>query len=238
MPLCECHTKHGLNFHWSFGNSKLKKNLIIAFNIPALKDKYGRVTCPNAQECAVECYALGNRYVIPNVLQAAQHNVDFLFEDKINKFRLFEKYLQEDIALLQEIGYTTIRIHTSGDFFSFHYYLVWLRAAKKFPQMKFYAYTKMVKWINNTRWFIPENMKITCSFGGKQDNSINKAFSHAIVFSSLDDLNRMDYIDTSVKDTPARDGEIKIGLLRHGNRVSKKKRENWKSTEKILQEIE
>ena len=235
MSVCDCSTKRGLNFHWSFNNTKLRKDNTVSFSIPAFRDKYGNITCPQAGECVLECYARGNHFMLPVVQNTLQHNFDFLLYDKGNNFINFSKYMRVDLYHLMNRGYTNIRVHSAGDFFRHKYFLAWLRLAKHFPSLSFYAYTKMIVFVNRARSFIPDNFKITCSFGGQSDSLINMNFPHSVVFNSKEDIKRFGYIDASEIDTSAREGKVKIGLHRHGNLVSRKKRASWKSTQRLLE---
>ena len=67
-----------------------------------------------------------------------------------------------------------VRVHVSGDFFNESYFLAWLEVARQKPDVTFYAYTKSIDyWINHID-SIPANLKLNASYGGRQDQLIDK----------------------------------------------------------------
>jgi hypothetical protein len=112
--------------------------------------------------------------------------------------------------------YLAIRVHTSGDFYSREYYLVWHRLAERFPQGKFYAYSKMVSMLQGfLRGF---NFTVIYSEGGLEDRLIFDGARHARVFPSLEALVAAGYDDASHDDSIAfRSTSGKIGLVYHGS---------------------
>lgn len=75
-------------------------------------------------------------------------------------------------ALPKDAG--IVRIHVAGDFISEKYFVAWLIVAANNPNILFYAYTKSLPyWINN-RKFVPENMVLTASRGGRRDDMIER----------------------------------------------------------------
>ena len=72
-----------------------------------------------------------------------------------------------------------IRIHSSGDFGYQgndrpEYFDTWVKIARENPDVIFYTYTKCIKMVKDYKkiYSIPENLSITFSWGGKQDNYI------------------------------------------------------------------
>lgn len=66
-----------------------------------------------------------------------------------------------------------IRQHVSGDFFNDTYFAAWLELARNHSDALFYAYTKQLPlWIKH-RSFIPDNVVLTASRGGRYDNLID-----------------------------------------------------------------
>jgi hypothetical protein len=122
-------------------------------------------------------------------------------------------------ALLKHQGKKlTIRIHDSGDFYNLEYFLKWEAIMRRFPQVKFYAYTKMVDMFKKLKLHnkIPENFTLIYSFGGLQDDLINKVDDrHSFVFESLKQLRAEKYTDTSKDDLKAIGKNNKIGLVYH-----------------------
>jgi len=77
-----------------------------------------------------------------------------------------------DYALPQNAG--IVRIHVAGDFFNKEYFRAWMRVASMNPTVLFYAYTKSLQyWIDNLG-IIPDNLILTASSGGRDDNLISE----------------------------------------------------------------
>ena len=50
----------------------------------------------------------------------------------------------------------------------------WYLVAEKNPNIKFYAYTKSIKWMSELEHLRPNNFSITASYGGKEDAIIDE----------------------------------------------------------------
>tara|TARA_R110002126_G_scaffold36633_1_gene111180 strand:- start:4 stop:597 length:594 start_codon:yes stop_codon:yes gene_type:complete len=129
-------------------------------------------TCPFADECLVKvdrntgkfdnksksyrCYsASAERF--PGVRKSRWTNFDFVRSGGV-----------PEIPKKAE----AIRIHSSGDFYSQSYFDMWLKLCKKNPAVEFWAYTKSLNyWVNRLNE-IPNNLVLTASRGGRQDNLI------------------------------------------------------------------
>lgn len=180
------------------------------FSLPAI------VTCPNAGKCKVGCYATQGNYRYPSVQDSYKKNLELT-----RNLPLFEQTMAIEIGKLdtkaRKAGrYLAIRIHTSGDFYSREYYMAWHRLAETFPQVKFYAYSKMVSMLQGfLRGF---NFSIIYSEGGLEDRLIFDGARHARVFPSLEALITAGYDDASQDDSVAfRSTSGKIGLIYHGS---------------------
>lgn len=155
------------------GNTKIKaeKNATIkplSFGIPhqylmdALKahgylaDEFGTIdynTCGNrCKSCKSFCYnnkslrAKGFTVnMVSNLLKAIRSDFEAILTTAIE--------LQVAKVESKRSKYTSInvRIHESGDFFSDEYMLAWLNVMKKFPQVKFYTYTKQFELVEKYR---------------------------------------------------------------------------------------
>ena len=162
-------------FHFSAGNSKLKKTAkllsefrgekykIFSFSLPAPD------TCPYAGACSAICYAQQGHYRHKPAMRVRQHNLDLV---KSFSLKALIDALNEDIGILKKStkAKIVIRLHDSGDFSSEIYVYAWLFVAMNNPDVEFYAYTKSARllprhMINNE----VENVTICCSFGGKDD---------------------------------------------------------------------
>jgi len=128
-------------------NKKLGKN-IYAFDLPAV------VSCPNSDDCVLTCYANKGTYIWKSAKNSNTYNYAIALNDI--------KYLQKE--LIEEIikkNIKTIRIHSSGDFFSKEYFLMWCNIAKRFKNLKIFTYSKAPQ-IKNIK--IPSNLNIIDSF--------------------------------------------------------------------------
>jgi hypothetical protein len=140
--------------------------------LPALKglvvnEKTGKFvvvdTCPGAGICKTYCYAMRGGFV--------QFSVTSLNTAKILNFLVnhpdkFKAMLKAEIALaeskMDEGTKVVIRWHDAGDFFSPQYMNMAFDIARSFPDVEFYAYTKMGDVVNVKK---PDNFIISFSEG-------------------------------------------------------------------------
>ena len=66
-----------------------------------------------------------------------------------------------------------MRIHVSGDFFTQSYFDAWCVVAEDNPDVLFYAYTKSLHFWVISLGYLPENLVLTASVGGKYDRYIH-----------------------------------------------------------------
>lgn len=115
------------------GNSKLYNILI--FDLPAIS------TCLNCGDCKDKCYAM----------KAQRQYVDTrIFRDcNLALYNKSPEVLKNLIVnQLLKAKQTTVRIHSSGDFFNQGYIEFWSYIISMFPHINFYAYTKVDKILN------------------------------------------------------------------------------------------
>ena len=67
-----------------------------------------------------------------------------------------------------------IRVHVGGDFVTSEYMLAWFNVARIYPNIKFYAYTKAIGWMQDNEDMRAKNFRMIASVGGKQDHLIIK----------------------------------------------------------------
>lgn len=123
-------------------------------------------TCPGAGECQVVCYAKKGRYVM---FKPSWENQSRILNYLLNDPDGFASALSQEIAAVEakndKKGYkTNIRWHDAGDFFSPAYIDVAANVAKRFPNIKFYAYTKMGQAMTSS---MPPNFIWNWSEGAK-----------------------------------------------------------------------
>jgi len=194
-----------LYLKWSSDNEKLKKLKTLGFGLPAFKSKDAYHVCKQAGSCAAICYARQGTYTWPATVKAREHNL------KRARQKNFIRLALSDLD--RKPSFKTIRVHDSGDFFNQTYLNCWFYIAREYPQKKFYAYTKALDLdFSNT----PKNFQIIQSEGGKLDHLIDKKKSHARIFNSDEDRIAAGYVDGTINDLPAIEGQIKIGLVYHG----------------------
>ena len=129
------------------GNSKLGRS-IYAFDLPAV------VSCPDSNACFKDCYANKGTFL----WKAAKQSNEFNFAIALNDIEYLQSELIKEIEK-KKIKY--IRIHSSGDFFSKEYFLMWCNIAKRFKDLKIFTYSKAPQIDRN---LIPSNFNIINSF--------------------------------------------------------------------------
>ena len=128
-------------------NSKLGRK-IYAFDLPAV------ISCPDYKECFKTCYANKGTFLFKSTKQSNTFNYSIAIHDI--------KYLQAE--LIKEIikkKIKTIRIHSSGDFFSKEYFLMWVNIANRFKEINIFTYSKAPQ-IKDFK--LPNNFNIINSF--------------------------------------------------------------------------
>ena len=183
-------------------NSKMRKTSQIMgiktmnFSLPALS------TCPFAGECRKWCYASKGKFIWPIVRAKHQFNLQATTSDG------FEVDMIEEI-IMREVG--AVRIHDSGDFYTFKYFIRWVKITKALPHVTFYAYTKSIPLVQGIP--LPYNFTLIYSYGGKADHLIDTENDrHAKVFT---DYIPTDYAYANDNDHIALAKNNKIGLLKH-----------------------
>ena len=195
-------------------NSDLKKSGIFGWTIPAhwvtLTNGNKFNTCPNAGVCAGFCYAKNGTYNFSNVKKSHIEKLELVLNNRAEWKRL----INEELSNKKYIN-KYIRIHDAGDFFSMDYALDWIEIAINNKQCTFYAYTKEVSMFKKIT--LPENFIIIYSFGGKEDNLIDKNKDrHSDVFSNYEEMILAGYNDIAEDDKQSAINEnFKVGLYRN-----------------------
>jgi len=148
--------------------TKYYDGVVFEWNLPS------GFTCPFAMECLVKvdrhtgkfdnkskayrCYsAMQERF--PAVRNHRWANFDFLRDGG-----------KPEIPKKAE----AVRIHMSGDFYSQDYFDMWLDICNENPKIEFWAYTKSLKyWVKRINK-IPDNLILTASKGGRNDDLIDE----------------------------------------------------------------
>jgi hypothetical protein len=191
----------------SKSNSKLYKDGILTFGLPAGK------TCPGAGACKAICYAQKGCYRFKNVKAVQEARLEVTKQDDFARLISLEIFKHKKAP-------KAIRIHDSGDFYSQEYLNKWVLIAHKNPDIIFYAYTKSLDLDFSKR---PANLLIIASYGSLFDDSIlalmlaGKVDSAAMVVDSVDSI-AAGSVDSSSSDLVAIDAAqngLMISLIKH-----------------------
>ena len=174
--------------------------------------------CPFAGECLKGCYAQSGCQAWANTKRAYQENLDMYKEHSF--FTKLDRELYELCLKAEKENKTVyIRLHDSGDFFSYRYLCDWLAFMTRYPDVHFYAYTKSIPYMESARkqGLIPSNFTYVYSCGGKRDDLIEpKIHRHAIIVESEQDIPE-GYVNGSHDDFYASQPSVdKIAFVFHG----------------------
>jgi hypothetical protein len=185
--------------------------------LPALKglavnEKTNKIvvidTCPGAGACKVYCYAKKGGYVqYENAPISSTRLLNFLVNDPAG----FKAMLEREIsAAVKGAGKknadVAIRWHDSGDMFSSDYLDMAYDIARKFPTVKFYAYTKLAGVAQGEK---PNNFLMNFSAGAAKPQEKGVDFSktkHSTVVPKpmFDDLIIKDDKGKAIRDEKGR----------------------------------
>ena len=168
-------------------------------------------TCPGAGACKVYCYAKKGGYVQWKASSMSQTKVlNFLLNDPQGFKAKLESEIQTEVDKFAKKGAKlVIRWHDAGDFFSPNYVDLAYSVARKFPQVDFYAYTKMAGVATGNK---PNNFKMNFSMGATPDQEKQiqpKSTKHSTVVPKpmFTDLILKDNNGKLIKD---KDGKIQF----------------------------
>jgi len=179
---------------FSPANAKTKKLAQVSSLQPFLKkrkvyslDLLSGWSCPFANECLSKvhtingkrkivdgkhtqfrCFSASQEALYTNVYNARKHNYNLLKQLKTakNMAQLLKNSLPKNIGIC--------RIHVAGDFFNREYFKAWVILAMERQDILFYAYTKSIEYIAPFYHALPNNLVLTASYGGRDDNMIKK----------------------------------------------------------------
>lgn len=124
------------------------------------------VTCPGAGACQLFCYARKGGYVMfPASSMSAARSLNFLINHPEEWFAMLRANIDKIKGGLAAKGMKlVVRWHDAGDFFSKEYLDMALQVARDYPDVDFYAYTKMAMAALAN---LPNNFEIQHSGGAK-----------------------------------------------------------------------
>lgn len=171
-------------------NAKMAKSsgpgtLFFDIGLPALKglavnektDEFIIVdTCPGAGKCKIYCYAMKGGYVQwKDVSMSQTRLLNYLVNDPQGFKAQFSSELKAKAdSALRRGKKVLVRWHDAGDFFSPEYLSLAFEIAKEFPQVQFYAYTKMAGVAQSDK---PKNFKMNFSMGATPEEEEQIDFS-------------------------------------------------------------
>ena len=187
-------------------NKTYYSGIVFEWNLPTGS------TCPFALECKVTVDRISGKFDIKKgqykCYAASPERFPAVRNHRWNNFELVKSGGIPEIP--KECK--SIRIHAAGDFFNQKYFDLWIQIAKNNPGIEIWAYTKSIQyWINRLNE-IPDNFVLTASYGGKQDELIEKYnLKNVKVYESEIDVPRDRPIDNN--DDWARKPKINFALL-------------------------
>lgn len=187
-------------------NTRYYSGVVYEWNLPTGS------TCPFALECKVSV----DRYTGKFKNESNQYRCYAASPERFpavreHRWKNFEYVKNGNMPLLPK-DCKAVRIHASGDFFNQAYFDLWIDVAIANPLVEFWAYTKSIGYWVNRLDRIPNNLELTASRGGRQDELIRKHnLKQVYVFGSLSEVPRGMPIDTN--DDCARDKIIRTFAL-------------------------
>ena len=172
----------------SKGNNKLPKTTGI-ISLPA------GLTCPGSNSCRAwtimnektnkrelkrgneslfTCFAASEELRYPNVYNSRRYNYNLINSYVVKRDVDGLSNLINDSLLTNKKNIDKFRIHESGDFYHPSYLESWLNVAKFNKDIKFYCYSKSLKFF--LKVLLPNYFYLTASYGGRYDYLINQGY--------------------------------------------------------------
>ena len=173
-------------------NTKYYRGVVYEWNLPTGS------TCPFALECKVKVdRTTGKMDAYNGEYRCYAASAERFPGVRNSRWSNYEYVASGNVPMLPE-KCTALRIHASGDFFNQEYFDLWLNVARDNPQIEFWAYTKSIKYWVKRLEEIPDNLILTASYGGRNDDLIEKyGLKNVIVYKSYDAVPGTRPIDTN-----------------------------------------
>lgn len=183
------------------------------FNLPT------GVTCPFALECKVTV----DRYTGKFDIYDGQYRC---YAASAERFPAVREHRWSNFDFVRDGGKLeipqrcqSIRIHASGDFFNQDYFDSWLVLARENPSVEMWAYTKSLRYWVKRIDEVPNNLILTASYGGRNDELIEEfGLKNVRVYKRIEEVPADRPIDTN--DDWARTPGVNFALL--DNHTSRK----------------
>ena len=148
--------------------TKYYDGVVYEWNLPS------GFTCPFAMECLVKVDRhtgkFDNKSKAYRCYSAMQERFPAVRNHRWTNFDFLRDGGKPEIPKKAE----AVRIHMSGDFYSQDYFDMWLDICNENPKIEFWAYTKSLKyWVKRINE-IPDNLILTASKGGRNDDLIDE----------------------------------------------------------------
>lgn len=161
----------------------MKKSHVVTFSLPA-----GH-TCPAASLCHSRvimnedgkrqrvdfgefvCYATKAEALYTNVYDSRHNNWQMLQDCK--SVEEMSELLQNSLPRTAKL----VRIHDSGDFFNRRYFEAWVKVAQNNPEIRFFAYTKMLPYAVKANEMNLNNFFVQYSYGGIMDSKRDSEYN-------------------------------------------------------------
>lgn len=179
------------------------------------------------------CYTAIDEVMRPAVRKARWHNFLLLLATTVKGVKATADLIEQ--TLPEEKWSKPTRIHVSGDFFNLNYFDAWIEVARRNPGRVFYAYTKALPFWVKRKATLPENLRLTASFGGTHDHLISKHnLKFAKVVESLEEAVKLDLAIDHDDSHAYGDNKKSFALLVHGQQPAGSKwAKAWMALKKV-----
>jgi len=150
-------------------------DLLSGWSCPQAKDCLSKVHVINdkkklvdGKDCQFRCFSASQEVAFPSAYNLRKGNFDALRNLKT------AQEMTEKISAVMPSNLGICRIHVAGDFFNQKYFQAWQYMAEWFPDRLFYAYTKSLNYWVSDRDYLPRNLVLTASRGGRLDHLIDE----------------------------------------------------------------
>tara|TARA_B100000519_G_scaffold60264_1_gene50520 strand:- start:1544 stop:2287 length:744 start_codon:yes stop_codon:yes gene_type:complete len=124
------------------------------------------------------CFSAIQESQYDNTYNQRKHNLDSILAIRKDVEKMTSLIMD---SLPKNADY--IRVHVGGDFVTSEYMLSFYNVARMNPNIKFYAYTKAIGWMQDNEDMRPKNFRMIASYGSKEDHLITKeTISANVVF--------------------------------------------------------